>query len=66
MNKTTQTKSDILAIVHETAIGMHNASLINQTTMNEFDALCLSPTTSSELEKNSQTLERTDTTKVKG
>lgn len=36
------TKS-ILDVVHETATDLSNAGLLNQTTMREFDALCLPP-----------------------
>lgn len=37
--------SDILASVHETAAGFHKAGLVDNTTMREFDALCLPPVT---------------------
>jgi len=33
----------ILRVVHETAKGLHNAGIMNETTMREFDALCLPP-----------------------
>lgn len=33
--------SDILKAVHETAKGLHKAGAINQTTMRQFDAVCL-------------------------
>ncbi len=36
-------KSDILAAVHETATGLHQAGALSQTTLREFDALCLPP-----------------------
>jgi putative transcriptional regulator len=36
-------KSDILAAVHETARDLHRAGVLSQTTMREFDALCLQP-----------------------
>jgi putative transcriptional regulator len=35
-------KSAILEAVHETATGLHKAGLIDQTTLREFDSLCLS------------------------
>ncbi len=34
-------KSAILEAVHETATGLHNAGLMDQTTLREFDRLCL-------------------------
>ncbi|WP_092786163.1 helix-turn-helix domain-containing protein [Rhodospira trueperi] len=33
--------SPILDMVHETATGLHDAGLLNDVTMREFDALCL-------------------------
>lgn len=33
----------ILEAVHEAAEGLHQAGVMNTTTMREFDALCLSP-----------------------
>lgn len=33
-------KSRILAEMHETAVGLHNGSLIDKRRMHEFDALC--------------------------
>lgn len=35
-------KSAILEAVHETATGLHKAGLMDQTTLREFDRLCLS------------------------
>ncbi|MEH2076442.1 MAG: DNA-binding transcriptional regulator [Nostoc sp.] len=35
-------KSAILEAVHETATGLHKARLMDQTTLREFDHLCLS------------------------
>ncbi|MEH2332215.1 hypothetical protein [Nostoc sp.] len=35
-------KSPILEAVHETATGLHKAGLMYQTTLREFDSLCLS------------------------
>jgi len=34
---------DIFSVVHETAQGLHDAGIMNKTTMREFDALCLHP-----------------------
>jgi putative transcriptional regulator len=39
--KTRKPQSDILATVHESAAGLHRAGLIDQATMRDFDALCL-------------------------
>jgi len=36
------TKS-ILSVVHESATDLHDAGMLDQTTMREFDALCLTP-----------------------
>lgn len=36
----TMRKSRILDEMHETALGLHNAGLINKRRMSEFDALC--------------------------
>ncbi len=33
----------ILSVVHETAKGLRDARIMNEITMREFDALCLSP-----------------------
>ncbi len=33
----------ILSAVHETAMGLHNAGIMDEITMREFDALCLPP-----------------------
>ena len=42
--KTTKRKtSKILATVHKTASGLHAAGIMEQATMREFDALCLTP-----------------------
>ena len=42
--KTTSRKSSrILATVHKTAKGLHAAGVMDQATMREFDALCLTP-----------------------
>jgi len=38
-----KTKSSILEAVHETAKGLHNAGVMDQITMREFDRLCLPP-----------------------
>lgn len=36
-------KSDIMAAVHETAEGLHDAGVMDKRTMKEFDAMCLTP-----------------------
>lgn len=36
-------ESSILASVHEAAAGLHNAGIVDRSTMREFDALCLAP-----------------------
>ena len=41
--KTAARKSKILATVHKTAKGLHGAGVMDQATMREFDALCLTP-----------------------
>jgi putative transcriptional regulator len=38
-----RTKSKILEAVHETAKGLHAAGVMDQTTLREFDRLCLPP-----------------------
>ncbi len=38
-----KTKSSILEAVHETAKGLHQAGVMDQMTMREFDRLCLPP-----------------------
>ncbi|MFM8332050.1 MAG: helix-turn-helix domain-containing protein [Candidatus Methylumidiphilus sp.] len=38
-----KTKSAILEAVHETAKGLHDAGVMDQLTMREFDRLCLPP-----------------------
>jgi putative transcriptional regulator len=38
-----KTKSAILEAVHETAKGLHNAGVMDQVTMREFDRMCLPP-----------------------
>ena len=38
-----KTKSPILEAVHETAKGLHQAGVMDQMTMREFDRLCLPP-----------------------
>jgi DNA-binding transcriptional regulator YiaG len=35
--------SDALAAVHETALGLHEAGVVDKRTMKEFDGLCLTP-----------------------
>lgn len=38
-----QYKSEILAAVHETALGLHEAGVLNKVTMKTFDERCLTP-----------------------
>lgn len=38
-----KTKSAILEAVHETAQGLHEAGVMDQVTLREFDRLCLPP-----------------------
>lgn len=38
-----KTKSAILEAVHDTAIGLHNAGVMDRITLREFDSLCLPP-----------------------
>lgn len=38
-----QYRSDALAAVHETALGLHEAGVMDKRTLKEFDALCLTP-----------------------
>ena len=38
-----KTKSAILEAAHETAKGLHNAGVMDQVTLREFDRLCLPP-----------------------
>jgi putative transcriptional regulator len=38
-----QYKNDIMASVHETALGLKDAGVLDKQTMKAFDALCLTP-----------------------
>ena len=38
-----QYRSDALSAVHETALGLHDAGVMDKRTMKEFDELCLTP-----------------------
>ena len=38
-----QYKSEILAAVHETALGLHEAGVLNKATMKTFGEMCLTP-----------------------
>src|SRR5471032_1190145 len=38
-----QYRSNLMASIHETAEGLHNAGLMDKRTMREFDELCLTP-----------------------
>ncbi len=35
--------SDVLALVHETALGMAEAGVMSKRTMKDFDEMCLTP-----------------------
>lgn len=39
--KAAKPASDILAVVHESVSGLHRIGLVDQATMRDFDALCL-------------------------
>jgi len=39
--KTRKPQSDVLATVHESVAGLHKAGLVDQATLRNFDALCL-------------------------
>jgi putative transcriptional regulator len=41
--KTRKPESDILATIHESVEGLHKIGLVDQATMRNFDALCLTP-----------------------
>ncbi|MGC4024392.1 MAG: DNA-binding transcriptional regulator [Mesorhizobium sp.] len=41
MTKNRKADSGILASVHKTVAGLHNARLVDKATMREFDAMCL-------------------------
>ena len=36
-------KSDALAAVHETALGFHDAGVLDKRTLKQFDEMCLTP-----------------------
>lgn len=36
-------ESEILTVVHRTVAGLHEAGVVDRTTMREFDDLCLTP-----------------------
>ena len=38
-----QYKSNALAAVHETALGLHEAGVMDKRTLKEFDEICLTP-----------------------
>jgi putative transcriptional regulator len=40
-----RTDNGVLGTVHQTAVGLHRAGVIDKATMREFDALCLTPVT---------------------
>ena len=41
VNKSTKAETGVLASMHETAVGLHKAGLVDKATIREFDALCL-------------------------
>jgi putative transcriptional regulator len=43
VKKTKQYRSPVMASIHETAEGLHAASLMSKVTMRKFDELCLTP-----------------------
>ncbi len=43
MSRTRSYKSDIKAAIHETAVDLHDAGLIDKRTMRRFDQSCLTP-----------------------
>ena len=43
MKKTKQYRSPLMASIHETAEGLHNAGLIDKLTRRKFDAMSLTP-----------------------
>lgn len=43
MRKTKIYKSDVKAAIHELALGLQNAGIINKKTMRHFDESCLTP-----------------------
>ena len=45
MNNQKQYKSDAFAAIHETVDALHRIKAIDKTTMRDFDAVCLMPTT---------------------
>lgn len=43
MNNKKQYHSEILATIHETISDLYSAELVNESTMKEFDEMCLTP-----------------------
>lgn len=43
MNSEAESSESILAVVHETTLGLYDAGVIDKQTMREFDELCLTP-----------------------
>ena len=46
-----QYKSEVLAAVHETALGLHEAGAMSKMTMKTFDKMCLTPVEELTLER---------------
>lgn len=43
MTRDSESRNDILSVVHETASGLYEIGVIDKETMREFDELCLTP-----------------------
>jgi putative transcriptional regulator len=43
MGNAKQYRSSLMASIHETAEGLHNAGVMDKRTLREFDELCLTP-----------------------
>ena len=43
MSKLYKNKSEVLGAVHETALGLHKAGVMDEATMKTFDEMCLTP-----------------------
>jgi putative transcriptional regulator len=54
-----KTKSALLEAVHDTAMGLHQAGVMDQMTLREFDRLCLPPVEPLEPEQIKQIRETT-------
>lgn len=52
MNKNQKYESDILASIHETVSDLHQVDLVDESTMKEFDELCLTTSDCMPLSQN--------------